>query len=93
MRWEGHVIKGYILKAVISIDPHQLQVLRAHLGINIWLKPAFLVQNEAFIGEFPFPADNSLNIALSYYLKPDITFDYFSCPARLERSDQTLLIT
>lgn len=42
MRWEGHVIKGYVLKAMVSIDPHQLQVLRAQLSINILLKTCLL---------------------------------------------------
>lgn len=35
MRWNCHVIKGCVWKSVLSIDPHQLQALRAELGWKI----------------------------------------------------------
>lgn len=47
MRWNHHVIKGCVLKAVLSTDPHELKALRAELGWSILLTTCLLSTGKA----------------------------------------------
>lgn len=55
MRWSCLVIKGCVLKAVLSIDPNELKALRAELGWSILLCTCLLSAGKAICCSGFFP--------------------------------------